>query len=188
GPARYGNGGGRARERETANRPRASAPLGRRAQRVVRRRPLGDRCGEHVAAARDRADRLLRLVVERATDLDEALRERVVGDDDVRPDGADQLVLGHELAVALDEVGQDLERLGSQLDLRAVAAQEAAVEVKREVAEAIPRAAADRRDWRRRAHDTPPKAATYASTASCRNHERISALSSPRHDSREGRP
>ncbi len=76
----------------------------------------GDRCDEPVAAAVRRLDVLRRLgiVLQRASDFANADLQRPVADVDVRPRELEQLILGHELTAARDEVLQHRERLGRE--------------------------------------------------------------------------
>jgi hypothetical protein len=62
-----------------------------------------------------------RVVAQRPPDLADAYLQRTVADDDVVPDGAEQLLLGHEPAGVADEVAEDFERLGRQGDRLAAA-------------------------------------------------------------------
>jgi len=69
-----------------------------------------------------------------------ALRQRVVGDNQARPDGGDQLVLGQHLSRPRRQKGQQIERLRPERDRQPVAQQLAAQEVEGEGPEQPPRA------------------------------------------------
>ena len=70
-------------------------------------------CGEDVSAAGNRTDQLLRLVIERTADLEEALCQGVVGDRGVAPNRANELGFCHQVAVPLHQVTKYLERFSS---------------------------------------------------------------------------
>lgn len=95
-------------------------------RRQIGRRPLRRHgaCLEHVAAPRHVAHQLARGVAELAADLRDGLRQRVVGDDDVRPDAIDELALADQLPRSLGEHQQHLQRLPAQLDPASVGAQQ----------------------------------------------------------------
>ena len=124
------------RRRHGANRLHAHVAEARRpaAELDARRR---ERRREHVSATRHCPNHLLRLITERAPDLEEALRQRIVGDGRLRPDGVDELALGDQAAVALDEIREHLERLAAQRHLPGALPQEAAVQIEHEVAEPV---------------------------------------------------
>jgi hypothetical protein len=69
---------------------------------------------EHVAAPGHRPDGGLRIIVERATNLEQALREGVVRDRGVGPDRFHQFILRDEFPVVYDQVSEDVEALGSE--------------------------------------------------------------------------
>ena len=77
------------------------------------------------------------MVVDRAPDLDQALRDRTFGDDDPSPNSVQQLLFGHEPPVPFDEHAEHFERLRSEVDIRACAQQRATLEIERELAERI---------------------------------------------------
>ena len=92
---------------------------------------------EHVAAPGDRPDDGLRIVIERATNLEQALREGIVGDGSVGPDRLDQFIFGDELPVVHDQVCEDVEALGPEGHGHAVPEQESSVEIEDERSESI---------------------------------------------------
>jgi len=55
-----------------------------------------DRRHEEVAPPGHGSDQLLRIVVERTPDFQNALGQRIVGGRNIRPDGVDELRLGHQ--------------------------------------------------------------------------------------------
>ena len=82
--------------------PRARGGGRRLARAVAARRRAGRRVTlgrEDVASPRHGLDARLRLVPEGATQLHQALHQGIVGDERVRPEGLDQLVLGDEPVV-----------------------------------------------------------------------------------------
>ena len=68
-----------------------------------------DRSREEVAAPGNGSDQLLRIVIQRTPDLEQALSQRIVRDRCVPLDGFDQFRLGHQPAAPLDQISQDLE-------------------------------------------------------------------------------
>ena len=91
----------------------------------------------HVAAPCDRPDDGLRIVIERATNLEQALREGIVGDGSVGPDRLNHFVFGDELPVVHDQVCEDVEALGPEGHGHAVPEQESSVEIEDERSESI---------------------------------------------------
>ena len=91
---------------------------GRRLSGLRSRRRGGHRGNEAVASARDRldVDGLGRIVAERLTQFRDGLRERVVGDGDVRPERLEEIFFGDERGLASDEIQQQVDDLGRQLD------------------------------------------------------------------------
>jgi hypothetical protein len=77
----------------------------------------GYRCIEDETPARDRAEQLLLVVAECATDIDDALCQCAVRDDGPAPDRFHELVLADELSSTLHEVTKDGERFWPKLDL-----------------------------------------------------------------------
>jgi hypothetical protein len=75
---------------------------------------------EPVAAPRDRLDVFRRpgVVPQRLPQLGDGLRQRVVGDVGVRPEGVEQVFLGDQLAGVIDEVEQEIEELRREIDRR----------------------------------------------------------------------
>ncbi len=118
--------------------------------RAIRRRPRrlgglgsrrrgGHRRNEAVATARDGldVDGLGRIVPERLTQFRDGLRERVVGDGDVRPERLEEIFFGDERGLASDEIQQQVDDLGRQLDDVRVAQQPVRGRVERVGAEAV---------------------------------------------------
>ena len=68
----------------------------------------GDRDGKDVPTPCHRPNGLLRIVMQHLANVSDAFRERFVGDDNIRPDGVQQLFAGDDAAGAFDEVAQDL--------------------------------------------------------------------------------
>jgi hypothetical protein len=79
----------------------------------------GCRNGQRVAAPRHRLDDLLLDIAERAPDVTDAARDRVVCHHEPRPDGGDQLVLGHDVARVAHQEGERIEGQRSQFDVGA---------------------------------------------------------------------
>jgi hypothetical protein len=92
---------------------------------------------EAKAAARYGLDDLLCLIAQRSPNLADALRQGVIGDRHIRPDGLDQLVLAHQPVGILDQIAKQLEGLGTELDLMAVGAQATGGEVQGESVETV---------------------------------------------------
>jgi hypothetical protein len=88
---------------------------------------------ENVAAPPNSSDRLR--VAERTPDLHQTLDERIVRDRDVSPDGLDQVLLRDEAPGGADQIHQDVEGLGPQLDLATSSKQRVTPQIERELAE-----------------------------------------------------
>ena len=63
------------------------------------------------------------------SDLAHAARERIIGDDGVRPDRTDQLLLGHKAVSVFNQIAQNAEALGAQLNLAIGGSQGAPLDV-----------------------------------------------------------
>jgi hypothetical protein len=125
----------------------------RRAGKFQHRR--ADRSREHVPAACDGSNQLLRIVHERAANFQNALGQRIVSDSGIWPDSLDERGLAHHPPVMLHQVGQGLEHLGAHGDLFTTAAQKATIQVQSEVAEGVQSAGSRYRVWLRAAHGNP---------------------------------
>jgi len=75
--------------------------------------------------SRKRADHALRppVIANRLADGVDSRRQRRIGDDPALPDGVEQLVLAHYTVTMPEQIEQDVENLGLELDLDASAAQ-----------------------------------------------------------------
>ena len=92
---------------------------------------------EQVAALRHGLEQLLRLVAQRLPDVADALGDRFVVDDHVRPDRGHDRVAVHDAAGVLDQQPQQRQRLRPQRHLGPVRPEQgAAGEVEREAVEA----------------------------------------------------
>jgi len=96
---------------------------------------------EQVAAPRDRPDHRLRVIVERAAYLEQALRQGIVGHRGVGPDGGDELVLRNEPPVVQDQIFENVECLRPEGDFLTVPAERTALQIQDAVAEPIVAAA-----------------------------------------------
>jgi hypothetical protein len=65
------------------------------------------------------------------------LREGIVHDGDIWPNRCGEFTLGHQTAVVLHEIDQNLERLGTQRHFFSTAAQEAGVQIQHEAAKRV---------------------------------------------------
>lgn len=74
---------------------------------------------ENVAATRNGFDELLSTIAEGAAKFDDALDERIVGDEGIGPDGLGELFLADKAAGILNEILKSFENLGAKLDLAA---------------------------------------------------------------------
>ena len=75
---------------------------------------------EQVAASRNDPDHLALVVAERSADFADALKQAVLADMDVRPDGFHQLLLAQDAAGIPGEQPQYLQGLGPELDRLAI--------------------------------------------------------------------
>jgi hypothetical protein len=93
-----------------------------RTGRAVR---AGDGSDELVAATRQRLDvpRLLRVVPQGLSDLGDGPAQRLLADDDIRPDLLEQRLSGQQSSRCLNEMEQQLEAFRPQLDALPVATQ-----------------------------------------------------------------
>jgi hypothetical protein len=96
-----------------------------------------DRHVEQVTAPRDGAHQRTRLVAERATDLHQALGDRVVRDRRMPPDGVQQFFAPDQPARMAHHIQQELEALGPQPKLASRAEQGATPHVEHEGVEAV---------------------------------------------------
>ena len=78
---------------------------------------------EYIASLGNSLDRRRQVIAERLADFFDALNERVVGYDDVRPDVVDQLILRDEPPTISNEIEEDIERLRPQWHLDLIASQ-----------------------------------------------------------------
>src|SRR5215207_4114000 len=69
------------------------------------------------------------------TQLPDALNKRVISHDDVRPDGLEKLLLGHQPSSVFRQISKDLERLGRQVDVLLTNPEATAREIEREAVE-----------------------------------------------------
>jgi hypothetical protein len=77
---------------------------------VIRNRLVLDNSGQQpIAALRFRADDAVLVILQRASDVADALDEAVLGDDDAGPDRLEQLVLVDDMPGMSREMQQDLE-------------------------------------------------------------------------------
>ena len=106
------------RERQDDDRQagRCGACSGGRLASDRLRWPGRHRCGEDIAAPPHCLDDLPARVAERPAHVADALRQRVVADDHVRPHRIDQLVFGYQAAGIGDEIAQELEAFWPELD------------------------------------------------------------------------
>ncbi len=88
-------------------------------------------CDEPVAAPRHGRDDGLPAVADGLTNLADAMRQRLVGHDHVRPDRPYQFLFGDNTVSVFDEVAQDLEGLRTQLNVAICSPQGAAREIQR---------------------------------------------------------
>ena len=88
---------------------------------------------EDEASPCHRLQQLTVVVSQRLANLADALGQRVIGDERVRPDGSKQIVLGDQPPVVFVEVDQYLKRLGSQPDLAPAAQQASTVQADRDM-------------------------------------------------------
>ena len=77
------------------------------------------------------------LVAQRAPNFEQALGKRIFSDRRVGPDGINQLGLGQEPTMPLDEIREDIERLRTQPDFRGAAVQNAAIDIQREIGKPV---------------------------------------------------
>ena len=101
---------------------------GRRSNGPIRR-DRGHRRFESIAATGNRTDVSRAVVPQGAPQLADALHERVVGHDEVRPHRGEELFLRDEPPGIPGEVAQHAERLGPKCDFAAVQEQAAAIQV-----------------------------------------------------------
>src|SRR5262249_7528603 len=94
-----------------------------------------------VTPASDRFDQQLLAVTQRAAYVLQALYQRVVGDERIRPGGRDQLLFRNHAPGGLSQATQNLEGLRPQLSFFVTAPQGGPVEVDNELAEVEPVAA-----------------------------------------------
>ena len=125
--------------REVEDRARADAGLGRRRGAARRSRVGGNRRDEAIPAPRDGLDvgGLRRIVAQRLPQLRDRLRQRVVGHDDVGPDGAEQVFFRDERRRAIEQVPQQIEHFRRERDRLAVFRQPERAAVERKRSEAI---------------------------------------------------
>jgi hypothetical protein len=76
----------------------------------------GDRHREHVTTPRHCTNDLLRIVIQGLSDVCDALGQRFVGHDNVRPDRAQQFFAGDETARPLGKIAENLKRFWPKLD------------------------------------------------------------------------
>ena len=112
-------------------------PHGLSRRRVHVRRGLDDLGGKYVAAARHGLEQPLRAVIQRATQLDSALHQGIVGHAGVGPQRLHQLLLADQAAAILNQVLEGLVHLGSKLDLLSALEHRPPRQVQGELAELV---------------------------------------------------
>ena len=96
-----------------------------------------DRRVEDVAAAWHGLHQSMPIVIERLSNLRDALGQGIVRDERVRPDRAGEILFADQPTVSLDEEHEDSEGLASELHFPASAQQAPAVEVEHDLARGV---------------------------------------------------
>src|SRR5262245_5669828 len=89
---------------------------------------------EYVTTAWHGLHHSMPIVIERLPDLRNALRQRIIGDERVRPDGADELLFGNQSTVSFDQEHEHSECLASDAHFLSSSEQATAVEVEHDLA------------------------------------------------------
>jgi hypothetical protein len=88
---------------------------------------------EDVTTPRHCLDNLLRLIAEGVPNILQALHQRIIGYCRVNPDSMDQFIFADESTIVLDQIPEDLKRLGAQSYLFLTLLQTTARQVEREL-------------------------------------------------------
>lgn len=83
----------------------------------------------HIASPQDGADQAVRIRAECLADILHALSKGIVGDGDVGPDGIDQLILADDAAGVLQQIDEQRQRFGAQVDVVPAPLQPALVQI-----------------------------------------------------------